>query len=170
VPVYSDIRNTSFLDAMVGAIEKVWAVDEKDASYRLKIGLRRISPKKLYAGAAPPKRGEHLDVSAHVARFPEDGAVITTGSNSTYAIPARFIALGPQDISHNVMAHEFGHILGFIDGYFRGYRDLKDEGFEVLEIVPDADDIMCTPGAGFVRKHHFEKLIKFARTERRRKR
>jgi hypothetical protein len=58
------------------------------------------------------------------------------------------------------MAHEFGHILGFIDGYFRGYRDRDTQGYEVLEIVPDPDDIMCTPGSGHVRAHHFDQLLK----------
>ena len=57
------------------------------------------------------------------------------------------------------MAHEFGHILGFIDGYFRGYRDLGEDGYEVVEIVVDPADIMSAPITGRVLPLHLEKLI-----------
>ena len=65
----------------------------------------------------------------------------------------------------NVLAHEFGHILGFADGYFRGYRDRGPEGFEVLEVVIDAEDIMSAPGTGRVWRRHFQQLLD-ARTSR----
>lgn len=160
VPVYTDIQDQRFLKQMREAIERIWRVEDREDTFRVKLDLRVVSPAKLYGKSKPPAKGSHLNAAEHVARFPTDGGVITTGVNSTYAIPARYVALGPQPISHNVMAHEFGHILGFVDGYFRGYRNLGNEGFEVLEIVPDPDDIMCTPGLGHVRRHHFEKLIK----------
>lgn len=158
VPLYTDIQEKAFVARMKDAIEKTWFVEDRENTYKMKVDLRVLSPAKLYKGK-PPVRGAHIDVSKHVELFPKDGGVITTGANSTFAIPGRYIALGPQEISKNVMAHEFGHILGFVDGYFRGYRERGTDGLEVLEVVPDPDDIMCTPGTGHVRKFHFEKLI-----------
>jgi hypothetical protein len=45
-----------------------------------------------------------------------------------------------------VLAHEFGHVLGLRDAYFRGYRDLGADGYQVMEVVADPDDIMGAPG------------------------
>lgn len=158
VPLYTDITDKAFIAQVKEAIEKVWLVEDRENVYKMSVEVKRVTPAKLYGGK-PPKHGEHIDVTKHIDRFPKNGGVLTTGANSTYAIPGRFVALGPQDISKNVVAHEFGHILGFVDGYFRGYRDRGNDGYDVLEVVPDPDDIMCTPGTGHVRKHHYEKLI-----------
>ena len=46
-----------------------------------------------------------------------------------------------------------------MDVYFRGYRDLGDDGFEVTEMVADPEDIMGDPGSGPVLRRHFEKVI-----------
>ena len=70
---------------------------------------------------------------------------------------SRGIIVGPHDIARNVLAHEFGHMLGFVDRYFRGYRDRGPEGFEVLEVVIDPEDIMS--GGGQVGRHHFERIL-----------
>lgn len=159
VPLYTDIPSPRFVSELKKTIEKVWRVEDKENVYRIELQVYHLSAEQLYKPKRPPHKGEHIDVAKHVERFPKAGGVITTGTNSTFAIPSRYVALGPQDLSHNVLAHEFGHILGFVDGYFRGYHDLGSQGFEVLEIVPDPEDIMCTPGLGRVQRHHFEKLI-----------
>ena len=121
--------------------------------------FKSVNPQHLYRPAPPPDLGSHIDIKAHVARFPTDGGVLTTGANTTYAIPGRYVVLGPEALSSNVLAHEFGHILGFKDGYFRGYRDLGDAGYEVLEVVPDPGDIMHAPERGKVLRAHFDRLI-----------
>ena len=41
--------------------------------------------------------------------------------------------------------------------YFRGYKDLGTDGFEVQEIVAETGDLMG--GRGPVRKDQFERLI-----------
>ena len=84
--------------------------------------------------------------------------MLTTGANFTQLL-IRGIIVGPHDIAPNPLAHEFGHIRGFVDRYFRGYRDRGPEGFEVLEVVIDPEDIMSAPGAGRVGRHHFERIL-----------
>jgi hypothetical protein len=59
-----------------------------------------------------------------------------------------------------VLAHEFGHVLGFRDRYIRGYRDLEKDGFEVLEAIADARDIMGAHATGSVLPAHFDNLIR----------
>lgn len=65
----------------------------------------------------------------------------------------------PHDIAPNVLAHEFGHIVGIPDGYFRGYRNRGPDGYEVLEVVPDLGDIISEPGFGRVGLHHFDLIL-----------
>jgi hypothetical protein len=71
----------------------------------------------------------------HLARFPRDGAVLTTGALTTHFYRGP-IVLGSQEIAPSVLAHEFGHVLGFSDTYIRGYKDLGKNGFQVMEVNP----------------------------------
>ena len=159
VPLYTDIPDTEFVAAAVQAIESAWSVDVDGIEYRLELDLRTLTPEELYRPDAPPARGTHIDVTEHVKRFPLDGGVLTTGANRTYAIPGRYVAVGPSPLVSRTMAHEFGHILGFTDRYLRGARDLGRAGFGILEIVPDSRDIMAAPASGLVRRSHFDTLI-----------
>jgi hypothetical protein len=153
VPTYSDITDSEFLSAFKEAVEHVWRVQTLGFHARVEVEFRQITSE------AALSTGAHIDVDNHVEHFPPDGAVLTTGSNTTYSIVGKYIALGPEEIPPNVIAHEFGHILGFADGYFRGYRSLADDGFEVLEIIPVPDDIMGAPGQGHVLEDHFRLLL-----------
>ena len=58
-----------------------------------------------------------------------------------------------------VVVHEFGHVLGFRDGYLRGYRDLGERGFEILELTSAFDDIMSAPREGHVQAAHFKLMM-----------
>lgn len=159
VPLFTDIQDSRFLQGCKAAIEKRWHVIDGDDEFRVEVLLTTLNPLDLYDPDPPPAHGTHIDLRAHMAKFPPEGGVLTTGAKSTHAMPRRSIALGPQNISTNTMAHEFGHILGFDDRYFRGYRDLGSDGYEVLEVVPDYEDIMAAPGFGQVLRSHFELIL-----------
>ena len=169
VPLYTDITDAEFVEAFRLAIETLWHVRARQDEFRVKLNIEVLSPERLYctgpatadasvAACAPPAKGAHIDLAAHVARFPKESAVLTTGAASLQ-LTGRALVLGPHDVGPHGLAHEFGHILGFPDAYLRGYRDLGADGFQVMELVPDLVDIMSSPGFGSVQARHFEGLI-----------
>jgi hypothetical protein len=106
-----------------------------------------------------PANGEHINIDAHVKRFPQDGVVLTTGANTTY-VYGQSIIVGPHAIPRKTLVHEFGHMLGFRDGYFRSYQDLGENGYNVVEIILDPNDIIATPENGKATRQHFEQILK----------
>lgn len=167
VAVSSDV-DEAFLAHLIRAFEGHWRVEADGEEFAVRVDARHISPEQLYCAApsspacAPPALGAPIDVHAHLARFPADRAVITTGADALHVTGGRALMLTPYDVSPRVLAHEFGHLLGFDDGYVRGYRDLGADGFRILEFVPDMGDIMAAPGAGAVRLRHFRQLLAVA--------
>jgi hypothetical protein len=151
VPLYTDIQDQDFLASAKQVIETLWQAQEGDTAYALEIDIRQVPP--------VAERGERVDVRAIATRFPEDGAVLTTGAQTTHSLVGRYIALAPGDLSTRTLAHEFGHVLGFHDGYIRGYRDLGEYGFEIMELTSVFDDIMSAPREGHVQAAHFKLLI-----------
>jgi hypothetical protein len=151
VPVYTDIEDDEFLEKAKSAIEQLWQAQDGATTYLLEIELRKVPPSA--------QRGERIDVRSHAAQFPEDGAVLTTGAQTIHSLVGRYVALAPGDLSARTLAHEFGHVLGFRDGYIRGYRDLGDRGFEILELTSAFDDIMSAPREGHVQPAHFKLIV-----------
>jgi hypothetical protein len=149
ITVRTDIADRAWLTRFADAVERRWSVH----------GARlRILWKNFVPASGRPRRGAAVDETAWVGRFPR-GAVLTTGAAATHALPCRAVVLGPFDLDENVAAHEFGHILGFDDTYFRGFRDLgPGDGVEILEIVPDPADIMAMPETGVVQPGHVAAL------------
>jgi hypothetical protein len=151
VPVYTDIEDDEFLVKAKTAIEQLWEVQDSDLKYLLEIQFRKLSPLA--------EQGARIEVRAHASKFPKDGAVLTTGAQTTHSLVGRYVALAPGDLSVRTLAHEFGHVLGFRDGYIRGYRDLGERGFEILELTSVFDDIMSAPREGHVQAAHFKLLL-----------
>jgi hypothetical protein len=151
VPVYADIEDQEFLAKAKRSIEDLWQARDGETTYCVEIDFRLVPP------SAQP--GDHIDVRAHAEHFPEDGAVLTTGAQTTYSFVGRYVALAPGDLPARTLAHEFGHVLGFRDGYIRGYRDLGEHGFEILELTSVFDDIMSAPREGHVQVAHFKLMM-----------
>jgi hypothetical protein len=159
VPVYTDIDDQEFLAKAKSVIEETWQARENETNYALEIEIRKVMLSEIYRETEVPQTGAHVDARAHAARFPADGAVLTTGAQTTHSLVGRYVALGPGDLSTRTLAHEFGHVLGFRDGYIRGYRDLGDQGFEIRELTSVFDDIMSAPREGHVQPTHFKLMI-----------
>jgi hypothetical protein len=159
VRLYTDIEDEDYLSKARTAIEDAWHAEEDGMQYAVEIDLHKVTADSIYRGKSVPERGEHLNLDRHVARFPEDGGVLTTGAEFTHGSVGRYVALGPGDLSPLTLAHEFGHILGFTDGYVRGYADLGPQGFEILELTAFFNDIMSAPREGHVQPTHFKLLM-----------
>ncbi|HXC52423.1 MAG TPA: hypothetical protein VN634_16190 [Candidatus Limnocylindrales bacterium] len=169
VRMYTDIDDAGFLAEFRHAVEDIWHLRAGGEEFRVELVLVPVNVEHLYRAQAgcerstekrctPPQRGDHIDLAAHAALFPTGGARLTTGAGTTHAEQGT-IFLGPGDIDRHVLAHEFGHILGLRDEYFRGYRDLGADGFEVMEIVADPVHLMGNPGSGTVTRRYYERLL-----------
>lgn len=158
VPLFTDIEDREFVHTVKQIIENTWQSIGRRAKYRVQLDVTFISPESLYPNGDKPMSGQKLNVNRHVAQFPSGGAILTTGGHTTFVLD-RAIILGPHDVAPRVLAHEFGHILGFRDRYVRGYKDLGEDGFQVMELVADPEDIMAATPYGAVFPRHFESLI-----------
>ncbi|MDP9177445.1 MAG: hypothetical protein M3O61_07180 [Gemmatimonadota bacterium] len=159
VPVYTDIQDSAFVEAFRKAVEDGWHVRDGDDDFRVKLEMRRVSPSALYRDGRVPANGAHIDVDAHAKRFPTDGMILTTGANALRAID-RTILLSPHATKRSLLVHEFGHMLGFKDGYFRSYEDRGAEGYEIVEVILGPYDVLGAPESGVVRREHFKAVLR----------
>jgi hypothetical protein len=158
VPLFTDIEDREFVHAVKQIIESFWQAAGRSATYRVQLDVSFISPDLLYPDGDKPGTGQKLDLNRHLRQFPTGGAVLTTGGLTTHVLDHAII-LGPQSLAPRVLAHEFGHILGFRDRYVRGYRNLGWNGFLVTEVVANPEDIMAATPYGAVFPGHFENII-----------
>jgi hypothetical protein len=158
VPFYTDIHEREFVQSLAEEIQRIWHLRDGDMEFRVELAFCYLTTEELYGTRNPPQVGQAIDSYRHLDLFPPDGAILTTGAHTTH-VYGRAIILGPHDLTPRILAHEFGHILGFKDLYFRGYKDLGKNGFQVMEVVADARDIMGTPATGLVLRKHFDRLV-----------
>ena len=158
VPIFTDIEDHKFVAAAKKIIETTWRSADRNYTYRVELNISFLSTDDLYEAQNIPPNGQKLELRRHLKRFPAGGAILTTGALTTH-VQDNAIVLGPHELSPRVLAHEFGHILGFRDLYIRGYEDLAEDGFQVMEIVSDPEDIMAATGHGRVLPTHFLQII-----------
>jgi hypothetical protein len=158
VPLYTDITDTTFVARARSMIESAWKLHDGADDFSLVLDIRPVSPSQLYAGAEAPPPGSHIDIAGHVARFPADGGVLTTGANTTYVF-GRGVIIGPGTLSRATLVHEFSHLLGFRDNYFRSFEDRGADGYAITEVILEPDDVFTVPERGEVRRGHFDGVI-----------
>ena len=90
--IYTDIEDETFLSLAKSVIEDIWRAEEGSVQYAIRIEFRKVKLKD------PPQDGEHLDMDKHLARFPKDGGVLTTGAQFTYGSVGRAVVLGPEPL------------------------------------------------------------------------
>jgi hypothetical protein len=158
VPLATDIEDRDYVRVVKEVIETSWRFKDGGNSYRIELEINYVSADALYAATEKPGRGQKIELARHLKRFPPASAILTTGAGTTH-VQGYAIVLGPHPIAPKLVAHEFGHILGFRDRYVRAYRDLGAYGLQVLEVVADPRDIMAATVHGAVQASHFLKLL-----------
>ena len=151
VPFSTDIRDPRYIGLFKTAIEKIWHVRDGADEFSVKLGFSILAP-------AGTRRSGEPSLEHRLESVGSETAFLTTGGTVTYA-QGTAIVLGSEAVSPKVLAHEFGHVLGFRDNYFRGYRDIGTDGIEIMEADANPQDIMGAPETGNVSKAHFRRLI-----------
>jgi hypothetical protein len=164
VPIVTDIQDSVFLAGFARAVEGNWQSVQGSAHFAVHLTITSLSPDSLYcagaqAGCVVPARGAPIDLPAHIAHFPSGFAVLTTGAASTHVTAGRAIVVSPHDAERRMLAHEFGHLLGFRDEYLRSATDAGSDGYVIAELVVDPTDIMGSYRTGAVHASHFERLL-----------
>jgi len=131
VPVHTDIEDAAFRALFEQAVAEEWSAAPDSGELDISLELIVHAPAQLYPEGAP-ERGAELDIDEHIARFPAGALVLTTGAASTHAQVGRYVWLGADTLSPRMLAHEFGHLLGFRDAYLRAAEGDPDGPFGVV--------------------------------------
>jgi len=171
VPILTDIEDTAFVHDAESVVERLWSGRAGTREYRVVLDARFIEPRELYcrglkSDCSAPPMGAPIDLPSHVARFGDTLAILTTGGTQPHVLGGRAMILGPRDLTGRTLGHEFGHILGFDDSYLRGFRNLGEDGFAIIELIPDRRDIMASSGIGATQTRHFEQLVANLKADR----
>ncbi len=162
VTIFTDVENKDFLARFRDGVEQAFnrSPAARARGFEIALTIRTIPPATLYPDGAPAA-GAAIDLKAHAGRFPDGALVLTMGAESTHAFTGRYIALGPSPVTPRVLAHEFGHLLGFNDTYVRSYEgDPRDAfGVVVIEWSGLFDDLMGAPRSGRVSPRMIDTLI-----------
>ena len=165
VPLFTDIVDQDFVHEVKRIVESTWRLTDRARTFRVELDISFLAGHALYGDRSPPSAGQKIDLARHLQLFPSNGAILTTGALTTH-VQNCAIVLGPHPIPARVLAHEFGHVLGFRDRYLRGYKNLGENGFEVTEVVADPEDIMAATPQGLVLPAHFSTLVRHGAKKR----
>jgi hypothetical protein len=170
VVVVSDIADPAFLARFRTAVEQTFnrAPAARARRFSVDLRVRAIPPAMLYSGeGGPPAKGAAIDLADHIRRFPAGSLILTTGAESTHAFGGHYVALGPGPLTPRVLAHEFGHLLGFADAYIRTYEGdpRAPYGVVLIEWSGLYDDLMGSPRHGSVDAQMIDTLISNYRSE-----
>jgi len=162
VTVCTDIENSDFLDIFSTAVKQNFSTPSSAINPRFSVDLtwRFFTAMDLYDGS-PPLRGDSINMDVHRSLFTACKLVLTTGAADTSAMVGDRIVLGTRPTNPRVLAHEFGHLLGFGDLYLRGYTGEVGSvfGVEIIEWTGLTNDLMGSPGGGQVSDEMIETLI-----------
>lgn len=153
VKLCTDIEDQGFLEVFHSSVDKVYSQSAMDSETLFSVELvwQLIAPEELYGGS-PPARGARINEAEHRDLFAGCPLVLTTGGNDTHALVGDQVVLGTRPINARVLAHEFGHLLGFGDSYLRAYEGEPGNpyGVVLIEWTGLTDDLMGRPGEGQV--------------------
>ncbi len=147
LPIATDVADPKFLREFEGAVDTHWNRSPWARNQGIEFRIRWIPV------PADAKFAHGIyDLREHIGSFPAGPAVLTTGG-LTLHVRDRALILGPDPVDSRTLAHEFGHLLGFEDCYFRTLSSQGPYGEAVLEwsnpIYPD--ELMCDNTVGVVR-------------------
>ncbi len=162
ISVATDITDTGFLEQFRRGVLAAFSESEAARARRFRVELTfdSIAPGSLYPDG-PPEIGSAVDEDAHVARFPTDALVLTTGAKRTHAFVGRYIQLGTSPIASRTLAHEFAHLLGFKDAYLRAFEGTPDDPFGCVfvEWTGLRNDLMGNSSRGPVTTAMIDQLL-----------
>jgi len=144
INIVTDIKNKKFIREFEGAIQTHWNYSPwpKENQVQFKIQWKKIKTNKEFLN-------QMESLNQHLTRFPSNAAGLTTGGLSTF-VRKNVLVLGPGKITPRTLAHEFGHLLGFSDCYYRTLSSLNVFGLAILEwnnpIYPH--ELMCDNNIG----------------------
>jgi hypothetical protein len=163
VRVVTDIQDQGFLNTFRDAVHRAYGESAAAIAkrFRIELDFESIAPETLYPSGSPVT-GTALDAKDHLDRFPAGRLVVTTGAARLHALPCRYIQLGTEPVQSRVLAHEFGHLLGFDDAYLRAFDGKPDDpyGCVFVEWGGLQDDLMGSPSAGSVSEAMIDQLLR----------
>ena len=163
IEIWTDIDNEKFLRSFRRSAESMFndSPAAKQQRFELSVRFHRVSKFSLYPSGSAPKTGAAIDVAAHRSRFPPEALVLTTGAQSTHAWVGSAVLLGPEPISARSLVHEFGHLLGFGDGYLRTFEGAVNDpgGVNIIEWTGITNDLMGSDQGGRVTAEMIRKLL-----------
>lgn len=146
IPIRTDLdpeRDRAFIREVEQALDTYWnrgpwrSASTANRAPELRLRWTFIAADARFANGA-------IDLAEHLRRFGADQAGLTTGALSTH-VDGHVLVLGPGRIQPRTIAHELGHLFGFVDCYWRALHHHGWQGYRVLEWDNPAypDELMC---------------------------